>query len=47
VMFKIALFDNTVKLGVIVAAAALFAAVLRRMIDSAPLALRQNAVQAA
>lgn len=48
VMFKITLFDDSIKLGVIVAAALLFAAVLRRMMQKeAPQALRGVAPQAA
>jgi len=48
VMFKITLFDDAIKLGVIVAAALLFAAVLRRMTEKeSPLALREAALQAA
>jgi len=47
VMFKITLFDDAIKLGVIVAAALLFAAVLRRMTaNEAPLAPREAAHQA-
>jgi alpha-1,2-mannosyltransferase len=48
VIFKITLFDDTVKLGVIVAAALLFAAVLRRMVEKkTPLALQAAAPQPA
>jgi alpha-1,2-mannosyltransferase len=48
VIFKITLFDDTIKLGVIVAAALLFAVVLRRMMaKDAPLALGEAAPQAA
>jgi hypothetical protein len=42
IMFKLTLFDDAIKLGVIVAAALLFAAVLRRMMEKEePQALRQ------
>jgi hypothetical protein len=47
VMFKVTLFDDAIKVGVIVAVAVLFATVLRRMIEPAPLALRQTAHQPA
>jgi hypothetical protein len=47
VLFKVTLFDDAIKVGVIVAVAVLFAAVLRRMIEPAPLALRQPAYHAA
>jgi alpha-1,2-mannosyltransferase len=47
IMFKVTLFDDAIKVGVIVAVAALFAAVLRRMMEPAPLALRQATYQAA
>jgi alpha-1,2-mannosyltransferase len=48
VMFKITLFDDAIKLGVIVAAALLFAVVLRRMTaKDAPLALARAPPQAA
>jgi hypothetical protein len=46
-MFKVTLFDDAIKVGVIVAVAVLFATVLRRMIEPAPLALRQTAHQPA
>jgi alpha-1,2-mannosyltransferase len=47
VLFKVTLFDDAIKVGVIVAVAVLFAAVLRRMMEPAPLALRKAAYQAA
>ena len=48
VMFKITMFGDAIKLGVIVSAALLFAAVLRRMTDNeVPRAPREPALQAA
>jgi alpha-1,2-mannosyltransferase len=47
ILFKVTLFDDAVKVGVIVAVTVLFAAVLRRMIEPAPLALRQATYPAA
>jgi len=48
VMFKITMFGDAIKLGVIVSAALLFAAVLRRMTEKeVPRAPREAALQAA